>query len=75
MTDDRDLVARINNQQFLNMVTEAALEKLILELKFSDLDIDEHEITKMRSAIVVGVTETVIQLRKLVQAALEEGED
>jgi hypothetical protein len=72
---DDDLLRRVDNQQFFNWVVESAFEKVMLETQFSgDPALDENEQNKLRALLTIGVAETVIKLRDLIGAYLEEGD-
>lgn len=71
MSDD-NLLRQVGNQQFFTWVADSAMSKMALEMKLNDIEADDIELEKLRAAVTIGVTETLIKLKQLVEFHLED---
>jgi hypothetical protein len=71
-TDDNHLLSQVGNQQFCTWVTDSAMSKMQLEMEINDIVADDVEVDKLRAAVTIGVTETLIKLKQLVEFHLED---
>lgn len=68
---NNDDIRRIDNSKFVDWVVTSAYEKTLLELQLDGVTPDEREQIRLRAAIAIGVSETVIKMKYLVDAHLD----